>query len=119
MSAHSISIHTVARINETKLESREEGEVNICPIMKKNGYLGKIAQCSFPEFKKKIPVKYRCCSKDNQECFLLKVPGHTKDRNLLEEIVLAEYYEEDIHEKEIKEEIISFFDQINQNKNYS
>lgn len=119
MSAHSISIHPVAEINETKLESREEEEVNICPIMKKKGYLGKIAQCSFLKFKKKIPVKYRCCSEDNQECFLLKVPGHTKVRSLLEEIVFAGYYEEDIHEDEIKEEIISFFNQINQNKIYS
>ena len=89
-------------------EKREESEI-ICPVMRKSGYSGKNARCSYPRFREMIPDGLQCCSKDNLTCLLVKVPGCRGENRLVEEIIFMEYYKEDLPEDAIKKQIIAFF----------
>ncbi len=117
MQAHTVTVGNVVINKEAKAESREV--VNSCPIMEKQGYSGKSAKCDFPKLKKEIPKDIKCCSEDYDKCLLLEVPGYNSGDSLLREINFAKWNCEELDEVAIKKQIVSFFNQINQNKIYS
>lgn len=97
------------KIGKKKQKESSIKHLHQCPIMIKNGYFGRTAQCSFPLFREMIPCGCVCHSVDLKTCLLMQVPGQSDESNLLDEIIYARYQDEILDEDIVSRKIKSFF----------